>query len=418
MQATIRAEAALDARHFAYARRRELLGRSNIAPTVVAADWPTFWDQVNSVLRASGYAQSTRLQFRQVLRGLRRAGMQRPTSVSRLNAHRFICDLADSGASWSWIALHITVFRTVFDRLCGKSVTRGMVTPKRGLRLPDILSESEAERLIEAGGTIRDQLLLGLMYGCGLAGSETVNLRWRDVLGNGKHLRVARSTRYLERVLPVPKPLRQLLDTGASTCESDQYIFRGRSEGSHLSTRMVELIVRCARESAGIARPVCVMTLRHSYAVHRLENGASLPCVQHEIGHASIRTTERYVRCLAPRLEPHPFTTVRGLMQKHGAQDSKWHATQESLQKGSAAGPSRRGSERADQARVAQSSKRSAKTFDEAPRPLASLQSTDIEALHLPFPPGEELDSSGRFFRLLTTRLLHGILCRKRPRSP
>jgi hypothetical protein len=181
---------------------------------------------------------------------------------------------------------------------------------------------------------------------------------------------------------------------------------------------MVELIVQRAREHAVITRPVCVMTLRHSYAVHRLEHGVSLPRVQQELGHASIRTTERYTRCLAPRLEPHPFTTVRRLMHRHGAQDSEWQATQGSFQEGSAASPRRRGSELAGQARFAHSSKRSAKTFDEATTPLASMQSIDTKAMSLPFPAGDERNTPERFLRLLSTRLLSGILCRRRPRAP
>ena len=416
MRAT--AEETLIARHLAFTRRRELLRRSTVPSSTIAADWPTFWDQINRVLRACGYAQSTRLQFRQVLRSVRRAGMQRPSEISRPKICRFVSDLAESGASWSWIGLHITVLRTVFDRLCGNCVTLGMATPKRGLRLPEILSEREAERLVRAGGTIRDQLLLGVMYGCGLAGSEAVNLRWRDVLDEGERLRVSQSTRYLERVLEAPQALRQLLHAGTRTCDPCQYIFRGRSEGSHLSTRMVELIVRRARERAGIALPVSAMALRHSYAVHRLEHGVNLPRVQQELGHASIRTTERYTRCLAPRLEPHPFTTVRKLMHGYDPPRSGEYATQDALPERPTSRPHRRGSERADQALAAHGLKRSAKTLHEIPTPLASMQSIDIEALRLPFPAGDERTCSERFLHLLTTRLVSGILRRRRSRSP
>jgi len=344
--------------------------------------------------------------------------MHRPSAISRPGIRRFVFDLAESGASWSWIALHITVFRTVFDRLCGKSVTRGMVTPKRGLRLPDILNASEAERLVQAGETIRDQLLLGIMYGCGLTGSEAVNLRWRDVLDNGSRLHVEQSTRYRERILSVPEPLQQLLHAGAGTCDPDQYIFRGRSAGRHLSTRMVELVVGRARERADIARPVCVMTLRHSYAVNRLENGVSLPRVQQELGHASIRTTERYTRCLAPTLESHPFATVKRLMQRYEAGNSEQNDARTGLPEISASSPRRPGSQHVGQESVAHSSRLRAKTFNESPTPLASMQSIDIETLHLPFAADSERSTPERFLRLLTTRLVSGILRRRRSRSP
>ena len=60
-----------------------------------------------------------------------------------------------------------------------------------------------------------------------------------------------------------------------------------------------------------------MLSLRHSYAVRRLENGLNLRELQHELGHASVRTTERYRFCLAPIVENHPFSKVRKLQARH-----------------------------------------------------------------------------------------------------
>jgi len=406
MRSLLTAEAVLHERHAANAQRQRLLRRASVPSCAMATDWPFFWDKINRILKDCGYAQSTRLQFRQVLRGLRRAGIRRPADISRSSVRRLMNDLVRSGSSWSWIALHMGVLRTVFDRLCGKSVTAGLVTPKRGQRLPEILGEREAEQLVQSGQTIRDQLLLGLLYGCGLAGSEAVNLRWRDVLQDGRLLHVAPSTRYMERVLEVPEPFHALVRAGKAACEPDDYVFRGRSEGTHLSTRAVELVVRRACDHAKIARPVCVMTLRHSYAVHRLESGVSLRQVQAELGHASIRTTERYQRCLAPKLDSHPFSKVRELMR---------NAVPATLERTSPAPggytPVGRGSLPASGAVLAE------------PRPsglppLSNMHSIDVDTLSLPFPGEEAPAPAAAFLRLLKTRLLSGLLRRKRSRSP
>ena len=59
------------------------------------------------------------------------------------------------------------------------------------------------------------------------------------------------------------------------------------------------------------------MNLRHSYAVHRLEQDVSLPQLQQELGHASIRTTERYKRCLAPQLPHHTIAEIRKRTARH-----------------------------------------------------------------------------------------------------
>jgi len=347
--------------------------------------WPAFWDEINAVLRTCGYKRSTRRQYRHVLRALRTYGIDRPMDVTSARVKSYLHAMRPSEVSWSWIAQNIAVIRMVFDRLCGLNVTDGLVTPRRGFHLPEILGENEAQRLVLAGTSIRDQLLLGLLYGCGLTGREASRLRWRDVRDKGARLHVAADTRYMERLLDVPKPLRELLRVGARACGPDDYVFRGRSEGTHLGTRMVEIAVRKAARDAGIERPVCVATLRHSYAVRRLENGVNLRQLQHELGHASIRTTERYERCLAPRLDRHPLSQVRRRMGKNHrhAPPATRHPSREMRRP-----------------------------------PLATLQTIDLRKLRLPFDRATGPSAATAFSRFLKDRLFGGFFKRATVRSP
>ena len=354
-------------RHAAFAARRWNLQTADNIAVSPALTWPAFWDQANHVLRECGYAHGTRRQFRHILRGLRQAGIHRPADVTRAGIHAYVHNLADT-SSGSWIALNITALRTIFDRLCGLAFTKGLVTPKRGFHLPEIIGENEAERLVQAGSTIRDQLLLGLLYGCGLTATEVTALRWSDIHAGGTQLHVAASTRYAERTQAVPEPFQAILKAGSKTCLQRDHIFTGRRKGTALSTRMVEIIVRQARITAGIERPICVMSLRHSYAVNRLENGANLRQVQQELGHASIRTTARYERCIAPKLAHHPFTEVRRRM-----------------------------------------------TRDAMLRPLAKLATIDIRKLRLPFPRPKA--TVVEFLSLLRDRVIGGFI-KRRTRSP
>lgn len=380
------AEEVLHQRRRAFAVRRQHLLAANAVILSPALTWPAFWDRVNPLLRDCGYAKSTRRQFRHVLRGLRRAGMHSPSAVSRAAVRAYVHNLAASGASWSWIALNIGVLRTVFDRLCNLSVAAGLVTPKRGCRLPEILSEREARQLLHAAGTIRDQLLLGLLYGCGLSGREACNLRWRDALDSGAKLHIEATTRYMERIQPVPEAFRQLLRMGAQTCDPAAHIFPGRQGDKPLSQRTVQTIVRRARERAGLHRPVSVMGLRHSYAVRRIENGIGLRQLQHELGLVSIRSVERYRRCLVPSLETHPFSKVRALITAQCPSSDTLEP--------SATIP-----------------------HDSSSAPLQGLVSIDLRGIQLPFAP-EGQTPAQRFAAFLKSRLLCGILRRPAARAP
>jgi site-specific recombinase XerD len=301
--------------------------------------------------------------------------------VSARRLREFIYSLVDEHASEGRLVMHISALRTIFDRVCGLQLTDRIVGPKRARRLPEILNRTEAERLVRAGRTIRDQVLLGLLYGCGLTGSEAVRLRWGDVREGGLRLHVAASTRYMERILLVPEPLRELLAAGAATCAAEDYIFSGRKAGAHISTRAVEQLVRRACAAAQIERPVSVMTLRHAYAVHRLEAGAGVRRVQEELGHASIRTTERYRRCLTPRIENHPFTRVRELMTtRHGVEPVTFDAE-------------------VSRAHV----------IPPGFRPLSELRGIDPELMRLPFAPLAEENPVLTFMRLLKTRIVGAL---------
>ena len=401
-------------RRLEYSQRRRRLRAA--APVAITAQlgWPEFWSAVNRTLRSCGYSEGTRRQYRQVLRGLRRAGLQRPAEVTPPRVRDFLHRIRESECSASWLAMNITALRVIFDRLCGRCVTASCVTPKRPFRLPEILSESEAERVVRAGQNIRDQLLLGLLYGCGLTGREAAGLRWGDVRSGGRKLHIAAGTRYLERVVRVPDAFREILQTGRDTCAPEDYVFRGRAAGKPITTRTIEMLVRKASSAAKVCRPVCVMTLRHSYAVHRLEAGVGLRQLQEELGHASIRSTDRYLRCVAPKLDRHPFSKVSRLARKYGSAVGHCPCGSNSSVSGAPARPERRGMFSRYRSAVFGRQRRS----EAGVRPLARLRSVDMHKLSLPLPP---IDSPGpveAFFRLMRSRLLGGILVRRSNASP
>ena len=67
------------------------------------------------------------------------------------------------------------------------------------------------------------------------------------------------------------------------------------SRGRHLSRVMIFYILRDAAARAGIRTPLSPHTLRHSFAVHLLENGADIHAIQEMLGHSSIETTRIYL---------------------------------------------------------------------------------------------------------------------------
>lgn len=272
--------------------------------------WPDFWRLVQSRLRQESYSPASMRLYRHVLRKFSRWFYSTPDRVTAGAVRSYIYMLTARHSSWAWTSVNISALRLAFDRVCGLSVCGGLVTPKRPRRLPECLSRDEVWRLLAAADTARDQLLLGLMYGCGLKVGELCGLRWSDVDCEGLQLSIRSGAK--TRLVALPSMLAPILEKGRSICPPEEYIFRGAVSGTHLSTRMAEYVLRRAAAAAKMDKPVCGMTLRHSYAIHRLRDGASIREIQESLGLASIHTAMVYARCLLPAGAHSPLDTPAG----------------------------------------------------------------------------------------------------------
>jgi integrase len=208
--------------------------------------------------------------------------------------------------------MNISILRTVFDKICGRSLLDGRPGPKRAQPLPRILSREDIESLVSGARDFRETLLLGLLYGCGLKIGEACALKWADVLPGPREIRITGSWSTCARAVPMPQTLRALLGEGKQRFGNDAWVFPGRRPRLCLSTRMAERIVqRCVRR-LGLPQHVASMSLRHTYAVHALEAGLNIRELQVRLGHSRLETTMLYQRCLLPEHSVSPLDTMAG----------------------------------------------------------------------------------------------------------
>jgi site-specific recombinase XerD len=265
-----------------------------------ACTWPTLWRQLQGELRRRGYRRGTRAVYRQVLRGLARTAGVAPAQIARDHVNRHLRRLAVRRRSASWLAANLCVLRTVFDKLGGRDLLANRRGPRRPHRLPVVLNREEAARVLTSAADLREGMMLGLLYGCGLKVGELCALHWGDFDAVAGTVSVAGSEGGASRTLRLPAALGGICAGGAAQFGPGCPVFRGRSPGGALSVRMVERVVRRCAVRAGIVKPVSPMVLRHSYAVHSLEDGGSIREVQVALGHCSLETTLRYLECLRP----------------------------------------------------------------------------------------------------------------------
>ena len=178
-------------------------------------------------------------------------------------------------------------------------------TPKRSQRLPKVLKLSDVKKLLQlplhissSPDAMRDAAMLQIAYASGLRVSEIIGLDVEDIdftvgsvrcLGKGSK----------ERMVPVH---RIALDS------IDRYVRRGRTtfkqqeskalflnrRGTRLTRQGFWGIVKKYAKLMGLENSMTPHTLRHSFATHLLEGGASIRHIQELLGHASISTTQIY----------------------------------------------------------------------------------------------------------------------------
>jgi integrase/recombinase XerD len=176
-------------------------------------------------------------------------------------------------------------------------------SPKMGLKLPEVLSVSEIDRLIEVIDLSkpeghRNKAIIETLYCCGLRVSELVNLRLTDIhYGEGFVNVTGKGNK--QRLVPVSnKALKEIelyrIDRNRLPVIYDENIVFLNRRGRKLTRSMIFHIIRELAARAGIKKRISPHSLRHSFATHMIEAGADLRAVQEMLGHESIITTEIY----------------------------------------------------------------------------------------------------------------------------
>ncbi len=200
----------------------------------------------------------------------------------------------------------------------GRDPTRTGARLRLWDRLPDVLAPADALALLDqppATGWqgLRDRALLALLYGGGLRVSEAVSLRRGDLSlrahAADTEAGVLRVTGKggKERLVPfgggARARLEQWLEEGRPRLPAQsEHVLLSRS-GKPLDRHRAFRIVRQAARAAGLRQEVHPHTLRHSCATHLLLGGGDLRAVQEFLGHADLRTTERYTHVEVDELQ-------------------------------------------------------------------------------------------------------------------
>jgi integrase/recombinase XerD len=230
---------------------------------------------------------------------------------------RFIGELSHQGLSTPSINRFISAVKG-FYKYCAleyqiRNPLIDVKTFKVSRKLPKAITIEEVESLIRAttssgdAVSLRDRLIVELLYGSGARVAELVSIDVNDITtenvdGDDITILKLRGKGSKERLVPLGKFAVAALDDYlvrlrpsllAKNSQNERALFLN-SRGERLTRQSAWTTVMRAAKAANLEGRVSPHVFRHSYATHLLDGGADIRVVQELLGHASVTTTQIY----------------------------------------------------------------------------------------------------------------------------
>ncbi len=237
--------------------------------------------------------------------------------ASQLNIRGYLRYLQDQGRSGATASRALASLKNFYAFLVSEGYLKESPTVpdihvERGeKKLPQVLTGREVETLLAQPSAVdakgcRDKAMLEVMYATGIRVTELIDLNVDDVnleLGILKCSSARKS-----RVIPLyPAALRALAlylsEVRPLMVEDpgEEALFVNVS-GVRMSRQGFWKILKSYQVKAGIEKDITPHTLRHSFAVHLLENGADLGSLQELMGHSDISSTQMYAHMINQKI--------------------------------------------------------------------------------------------------------------------
>ncbi|WP_139904290.1 tyrosine recombinase [Clostridium thermarum] len=228
--------------------------------------------------------------------------------VNNMTLMSYTQSLASSGKKESSIARSVICLRNFYKYLVRtgrleKAAVLDYEIPKYKRSIPEILTVEEVNRLLSTPDQnsikgVRDKAMLEMMYASGIKISEMLNLTLEDIDLRFNYLR-CKGTKGMERIIPLGKycvecvdkylKLRKELNT-----KDLKFLFLN-NKGEKMSRQGFWKIIKYYSKKAKINKEINLYTLRHSIAVHMIENGADIRSLKELLGYKDISAVQVYI---------------------------------------------------------------------------------------------------------------------------
>ena len=237
--------------------------------------------------------------------------------AQQLNISGFLSYLEENGRSGATLSRSLASLKNFYSYLVStgfleKTPVTDVRVDRGEKKVPQILTGREIELLlsqpvcVDAKG-YRDKAMLEVMYATGIRVTELIELNISDVNLDLGIIKCSGSKK--TRAIPLyPAALRALnnyLDNvrTAMLADPQEDALCVNVGGARMSRQGFWKILKHYQNTAHIEKEITPHTLRHSFAVHLLENGADIGSVQELMGHSDISSTQVYTNLINQKIK-------------------------------------------------------------------------------------------------------------------
>ena len=193
----------------------------------------------------------------------------------------------------------------VKNKIIEENIAEELVAPKVENKELTILTPKEVECLLEQPSSSdlkgqRDKAMLEVLYATGIRVTELISIKISDVNLHSGYIKVKKKNK--ERTIPIGNVALKCLSEYIENVrphliktEEEETLFIN-ANGQKMTRQGFWKILKQYKEQAKIDKDLTPHTIRHSFAVHLLQNGAEVKMVQEILGHTDVASTLMYTQ--------------------------------------------------------------------------------------------------------------------------
>lgn len=270
-------------------------------------DFATYLAQVKNASNST--IMSYQRDLKKLFAYLKSKGIEKLEDISSTTLNSYVLFLEREGFSTSTVSRNIASMKAYFHfafscHEMNSDPAEVIKAPHIEKKAPEILTLQEVADLLSAPVSetpkgCRDKAMLELLYATGMRVTELISVKLSDLNLNMNYI-ICRDDEK-ERVIPFGNETKQALTNYLGEMrdrllksQESEYLFVNCS-GKFMSRQGFWKLIKQYTERANIMKDITPHTLRHSFAVHLIQNGADLKAVQEMLGHSDISTTQMYL---------------------------------------------------------------------------------------------------------------------------